>query len=208
MVKIIAISDTHSMHDELTVPEGDILVHSGDFTDHGRLDEAQAFNEFLGKQPHTYKIVVAGNHDYCFERSPEEAQALITNAIYLQDATAEVMGIKFYGSPWTPWYYDWAFNLHRGADIKAKWDLIPEGMDVLVTHGPPRGIGDRMMDGEEIGCDDLLAAIQRVKPKYHISGHVHEGYGVRQKFGVNFVNASIANYRYLITNQATVIEWE
>ncbi|MFC1936575.1 metallophosphatase domain-containing protein [Chloroflexota bacterium] len=207
MVKIIAISDTHGMHDQLSIPDGDILVHSGDLSNHGRLEEVQSFNAFLGTQPHKHKVVVAGNHDYCFEEAPEEAQGLITNAIYLQDEAIEVMGLNFYGSPWTPWFFDWAFNLHRGAEIKEKWDLIPQGLDMLVTHGPPRGIGDRMMDGEEIGCDDLRAAIERAKPKFHICGHVHEGYGVRQEFGVTFVNASIANYRYLITNPATVIEY-
>jgi len=86
--------------------------------------------------------------------------------------------VKFYGSPWQPWFYDWAFNLERGAEIRAKWDLIPEVIDVLITHGPPFGIGDLTARGDKAGCQDLLEVLERIKPRVHIFGHIHEGYGI------------------------------
>lgn len=86
-----------------------------------------------------------------------------------------VEGLRIYGSPWQPEYGNWAFNLDRGAPLKAKWDLIPEGVDILITHGPPKGFGGQTREGD-VGCDDLLEAVNRVKPLIHVFGHIHEGY--------------------------------
>ena len=53
---------------------------------------------------------------------------------------------------------------------------IPVGTDILVTHTPPVGYGDRCATGVRAGCVELLNTVQRrVKPKYHIYGHIHEG---------------------------------
>ena len=118
--------------------------------------------------------------------------------------------MKIYGSPWQPRFGWWAFNLERGPDIKAKWDMIPEDTDILVTHGPPRGYGDKVYRGvihdemmdqmlseyERVGCYDLKKAVERVKPKYHIFGHIHSGYGTYKNKDTTFINASIVNERY------------
>ena len=96
--------------------------------------------------PHPDKIVIAGNHDFCFERDPRHCVRLLTNAVYLQDSAVVVRGLKFCGSPWQPWFCDWAFNLRRGQPLREKWDLIPSDTDVLITHGPPQGINDFTSD--------------------------------------------------------------
>jgi len=187
---IVMISDTHGFYDRFKVPKGDILIHAGDMTKRGKLDEVERFNEFLRFLPHPHKIVIAGNHDFAFEEKPETARRLLTNCTYLQDSSVEVEGITIYGSPWQPWFHDWAFNVQRGIDLQRKWALIPDQVDILVTHGPPRGIGDKVYDGRNEGCDDLLARVLQVKPKYHLFGHIHEAAGVYRQHGITFVNAA------------------
>ena len=193
---IIAIADTHGKHRRVRVPDGDILVHAGDITSTGRLDTVVDFDDWLGSLPHPDKIVIAGNHDFCFQRAPAVARALLKHATYLEDQTVTVQGLRIYGSPWQPWFFDWAFNLRRGAEIRAKWDLIPDDADVLVTHGPPAGHGDRTVGGDDAGCDDLREALRRVRPKVHIFGHIHEGYGRTREDGIDFLNASTCDLSY------------
>ncbi len=191
MPTIVAISDTHARHQELEVPDGDILIHAGDCTRHGDLGDLEAFNRWLGTLPHRHKILIAGNHDFCFQDSPDEAHRLVTNAIYLQDEALIIEGIKIWGSPWQPWFFDWAFNLPRGEQIAAKWALIPDDTQVLITHGPPAGILDRTFDDRDVGCEDLLQRVQQIRPRLHIFGHIHEAAGRRQIGETTFVNAAI-----------------
>jgi len=208
MIRIVAISDTHGLHDEVAVPDGDILIHAGDMTRRGELEAVRSFNAFLGRQPHRHKIVIAGNHDFCFERTPAEAVALLTNCTYLLDQAVSVCGLRIYGSPWQPWYHNWAFNLHPGPDLRAKWDLIPRDTDVLVTHGPPYGIHDRTVVGVAAGCVDLLAAVREVRPRLHIFGHIHEGWGMSQSDQTTFINASISTFDRDPTNPPFVFDYE
>ena len=102
------------------------------------------------------------------------ARSWITNAHYLCDESLTLDGVKFYGSPWQPRFFDWAFNKDRGAPLKAIWDKIPLDTDVLITHGPPHGILDLTFDKIKAGCEELLLAVQRIKPKVHVFGHIHE----------------------------------
>jgi predicted phosphodiesterase len=194
-MRLVLISDTHGRHDQLEIPAGDVLIHAGDLSTRGREPEIAAFNQWLGALPHPVKIVIAGNHDFLFERDPPRARALLTNATYLEDAGAAVGGLTFWGSPWQPRFFDWAFNLDRGAPLRAKWDRIPAGVDVLIVHGPPRGVLDRTWRGEEVGCDDLLAALQRVRPRLFVCGHIHEAYGERTVDGIRCINASCCDER-------------
>ena len=118
--------------------------------------------------------MVAGNHDWCFVRERQEAIALLGPSVhYLQDDGVELEGVRFYGSPWQPAYNDWAFNLERGAALAERWALIPEGVDVLITHVPPEGIGDTGPVGGRHGCEELKRAIARVRPRVHCFGHIH-----------------------------------
>ncbi len=190
MLTLVAMADTHGYQQRLTVPEGDILILAGDFTRRGRLDELAEVNEFLARLPHRHKLVVAGNHDWCFQERPAEARALLTAATYLQDEAITIEGVKFYGSPWQPWFLDWAFNLPRGPELAQRWALIPEDTDVLITHGPPLGFGDRVHDGTRVGCEDLLRRVQQVRPKLHLFGHIHEDAGLWTEGGTTFVNVA------------------
>jgi Icc-related predicted phosphoesterase len=204
-MRLVVISDTHFMHDRIAIPDADMLVHCGDSLGHGTLEELDELDRFLGTLPHEYKILVAGNHDWCFERDPEAARRLVRNAIYLEDAAVELGGTKFYGSPWQPWFLDWAFNLERGEPLREVWSKIPEDTEVLITHGPPYGVCDRTLRGELVGCEQLLERVQRVKPKLHLFGHIHEGYGTVQTDETLFVNASTCDVRYRPINQPIVL---
>jgi Icc-related predicted phosphoesterase len=194
VVRIVAISDTHGHHAALDpLPEGDVLVHCGDITNVGERAVLEDFVGFLAAQPHPHKVVIAGNHDWCFAREAEveEAEALLrSEAIYLFDSGVTVCGLRFYGSPWQPWFLDWAFNLRRGEELAAKWAQIPDDTDILLTHGPPANIGDRCFDERRVGCVDLRARIREVQPLVHLFGHIHEAAGVWQIDDVTFVNAS------------------
>ena len=98
--------------------------------------------------------------------------------------------LRIWGSPWQPWFHDWAFNARRGPEIDAKWKLIPEGIDVLVTHGPPAGFGDMCDHGEAVGCADLLRHLGRIKPRLHLFGHIHEDRGEWQLGPTRLVNCT------------------
>jgi hypothetical protein len=136
-------SDTHERHSNVVVPDGDVFIHAGDFTMVGDLRKVAAFGAWVRALPHRKKLVIAGNHEITFEHSLEAALRALGNGrdglIYLQDSGGDIDGVSFWGSPWQPWFYDWAFNLRRGPMIAAKWNLIPASTDVLITHGPPMG---------------------------------------------------------------------
>lgn len=188
-MRIVFVSDTHGLHRRTEVPPGDVLVHAGDCTKHGSLEDVEFFNEWLGTLPHAHKVVIAGNHDFCFQEQPAEARARLTNATYLQDEGCEVAGLRFYGSPWTPTFFDWAFMLSED-ELAAKWALVPAGLDVLVTHGPPFGVLDLTNRDERAGSRTLLERVREVRPRVHVFGHIHEAAGRLDLDGTTFLNAS------------------
>jgi Icc-related predicted phosphoesterase len=207
-LKIVAISDTHTRHQQISIPKGDILIHAGDFTEKGSLNDVEKFNTFLGTLPHRHKIVIAGNHDFCFERDPQRARACLTHAIYLEDQALTLEGIHFYGSPWQPWFFNWAFNLQRGKPLQEKWEKIPENTHILITHGPPYGHCDKVQyDGRSVGCEDLLKRIELLKPRYHIFGHIHEAAGISHNTHTTFINASCLDLRYKPVNPPVVFDY-
>jgi Icc-related predicted phosphoesterase len=187
---IVCVSDTHSRHARTAVPDGDVLVHAGDITRHGSLYDVEAFDQWLRTLPHRHKVVICGNHDFCFQEQPAKARALVTNAIYLEDSGCEIDGLTFWGSPWQPWFGGWAFNLPRGEELAKVWGKIPDRVDVLITHGPPEGILDTTNRGGVVGCRDLLDRVRVVRPRLHVFGHIHEAAGRADIDGTIFVNAS------------------
>ncbi|MCM8542529.1 MAG: metallophosphatase domain-containing protein [Lentisphaeraceae bacterium] len=199
-MKFTVISDTHNKHSSLDLGSGDVLLHCGDFSGRGTSQQIIHFNEWINQQDFKYKVVIAGNHDFMFENDPEAAQKLLTDVIYLQDSFIEIEGIKIYGSPWQPWFFDWAFNLKRGKELADKWAMIPEDTDILLTHGPPSGIGDITSRGDHAGCEDLLVRVKQIKPKFHCFGHIHEHSGQWQIDDTTYINASICDLAYNPTN--------
>lgn len=208
-MKIIAISDTHERHSLIALPDGDVLVHAGDITKNGSVDAIRDFAAWMHEAPHKHKIVIAGNHDFCFEdeRSSEAEEVLRQSGIiYLRDSGVTIEGVTFWGSPWQPWYHNWAFNLERGDEIAEKWRLIPDDTNVLITHGPPYDISDLTIDGLRVGCEELSKRIGHLHYlKLHIFGHIHEGYGIVKLGGVTYANASICNVRYKPLNAPLII---
>jgi Icc-related predicted phosphoesterase len=215
-MKITCISDTHSLvrnsdslkvlTDQLT--GGEIIIHAGDMSSQGSATEVLLFLEWFSALPYTHKILIAGNHDWLFERDPGLANDLLENfpgITYLNDSEATIEGLRFWGSPITPFFNSWAFNRHS-KEIGKHWDMIPEGIDVLVTHGPPAGILDTINNiHPPAGCQILRDAVARVKPKLHVFGHIHEGRGLKQVDETLYVNAAVLNGQYRLYNQETIV---
>jgi Icc-related predicted phosphoesterase len=202
------ISDTHGSHYGVKVPEGDVLIHCGDVCSHGSMVDTLDFLRWFNTHPHPHKIFVAGNHDIIFEKDPGLIQTLLKqfpDIHYLEDSGVTIDGLKFWGSPYTPRFFNWSFNADRGEDIKRHWDMIPEGTDVLITHGPPYNICDEAprvgmaRATEHVGCKDLLDATLRVAPKLHAFGHIHYS-GGKSYIGpkTTFANVSLLNEGYVI----------
>lgn len=207
-MKVTVISDTHNKHHLLKLKRGDLLIHAGDISGKGTKIEIEDFLKWFSGQPFKYKIFIAGNHDFFFEeKNKKQIEQLIPeNMTYLNDSGVEVEGIKIWGSPVQPWFYDWAFNRKRGLEIKKHWDLIPLDTNILVTHGPAFGVLDKTTRGDHAGCLDLKNVIDSIKPDYHICGHIHEAYGVKKNESTTYINASILNERYQLVNKAFEFE--
>jgi predicted phosphodiesterase len=210
-MRLVILSDTHGLHGFISsVPDGDVLIHAGDMTGRGTLEDIEGFLGWFGALPHPHKLLVTGNHDWIFERRPTVAEGLIpTGVTYLRDAGVSIAGINFWGSPWQPWFYDWAFNLHRGAEIATKWALIPIDVHVLITHGPPHGILDDvvMPAGKHQGCEALRERLGSLPAlRLHAFGHIHEAYGMLSEGACRFVNASICDFHHAPVNAPVVVE--
>jgi len=186
-MKIALISDTHNLHKKIkNIPKADLIIHAGDCTENGSKAEFTHFINWYSNLPHARKILVAGNHDWCFYSSSNsdldyrEAEAICEDLgiIYLLDNSVEINGVKFYGTPWQPAFCDWAFNIEEESKRKIIFNMIPEDTNVLISHCPPYGIMDKTKSGVVCGCQALLNKVQIIKPKYHIFGHIHEGYGM------------------------------
>uniref|UniRef100_A0AC34PU88 Calcineurin-like phosphoesterase domain-containing protein n=2 Tax=Panagrolaimus sp. JU765 TaxID=591449 RepID=A0AC34PU88_9BILA len=185
------------------------------------------FNQFLflGKLPHKYKIVVPGNHELGFEDGEEmterqlaglsmlgisKAYDMLTNVEYLVDRTIDVYGIKIFGSPWHP-MPGYSFYRSRGQALLHKWNSIPAKVDVLVTHTPPLGHGDynawNKCDGVLAGCAELLNTVEyRVKPKFHVFGHIHDRHGATTNGHTTFINASICDHKLNVNNPPIIFD--
>lgn len=210
MPRLVIVSDTHEQHWKINVPNGDILIHCGDYSGRGSIPATVDFNRWLATLPHSHKICIAGNHDWIFQKQNSLARSILTAATYLEDSETTVMGLRIYGSPWQPEFFDWAFNLPRGPKIQAKWDLIPSKLDVLITHSPPAGILDAVRPGtarpDHVGCQDLLEAVQDKKPRIHCFGHIHESAGEHKTKDTHFINASILNDAYKIKGSPIIVD--
>jgi Icc-related predicted phosphoesterase len=206
-MRVVCISDTHEKHRKLgTLPPGDLLIHAGDMTMKGNFHRLAAEAEWLRQQAHPFKVVIAGNHDLSLQNNPI-TRTLFHGLTYLDEDSVEVQGIEIFGTPWSPSFCNWAFNADLGDQCRFHWQKIPETTDILVVHGGPHGYGDRCEDGREVGCPDLTATIERIRPKLVVCGHVHEAYGIyTMPCGTRVVNASVLDARYKVANAPIVVE--
>jgi len=211
---ITFITDTHTKHKHLTgeLPGGDILIHCGDFTNRGYMTEIKNFLDWFDEvKGYEHKIFIAGNHDFGFQDNPKECAELLKNypnLTYLQDTSIIIDGIKIYGTPWQPRFYDWAFNVNRGWDIAQKWEKIPMDTDILITHGPAFGILDLTYTGQHVGCEDLYKKVVELKPKIHACGHIHYARHIKQIEDTVYINACNLGEDYMYQNAPITIEYD
>ena len=185
------------------------MIHAGDFTHSGQASQIQDFNQWLGELPHQHKLVVAGNHDFLFEREPALARELLSHANYLEDSGVSIAGVRFWGSPVSPRFFNWAFNRVRGAEIAKHWQMIPSDTQVLIVHTPPHGILDRLWSGQSVGCEALIQTIQaRLNLSLLICGHIHEGRGAIRQNETLYVNAAVLDRRYQPAHAVWVIDYQ
>jgi Icc-related predicted phosphoesterase len=208
-MRIVAISDTHTYTNKIKIPDGDVLVIAGDITFTGTVSEIVRELDIIQKLPHKTKLLVEGNHDWLGARNPEFMDKLCEerNITLLRNKAIEIDGIKFYGSPVTPAFGNWAFMANRGYPIAKIWNEIPADTQVLITHGPPYGILDMNLEGENCGCEELLNRVKELKNlKFHVFGHLHESSGTLVQDGVTYINASSCTRSYKPTNPPITFE--
>ncbi len=226
-MRITFISDTHGKHKQITddLPGGDLLIHAGDLSSRGYDHEVQQFYKWFDSiNNYDHKVFIAGNHDWGFQDNSEKILGLLTGyktIDYLEDdwinvgdsdpMDPEVNVVKIYGSPWQPEFYNWAFNLPRnGEELQAKWDQIPIDTDILITHGPSWGKLDTVYHSRSVplGCELLRDRIAVVKPKIHVCGHIHTGYGHVFDGETHFINAAVLDERYDYSHKPLTADWD
>jgi predicted phosphodiesterase len=202
-MKIVALSDLHG-HLPRRVPSCDLVLLAGDFTpvhNHGLNFQRDwldgEFRSWLRQLPARKIVGVAGNHDLIFEQAPDLVPGDLPWT-YLQDSGIQWEGLSIWGTPWQPWFWDWAFNGNPD-QLRLQWDLIPVSTDILVVHGPPQGYGDGVPEGgglRHCGCPLLLERIKEVKPRLAVFGHIHEGRGDWQLGPTRLANVTLVDARY------------
>lgn len=208
-MKFVILSDTHGHHRHLDLPSGDVIIHGGDFSHFHNKEKALDFITWYKSLDYQYKVLIAGNHDAIAEKEPELfAKLLGDDILYLQETSCTINGIKIWGSPVQPDLIGWAFGRPRGEVMKSYWDLIPNDVDILLTHTPPYGILDKTSRGKSIGCEELMKKVILIEPQYHIFGHVHGSYGQEEIGNTTYINASHMNSKKGPINPPVVIEIE
>ena len=208
MVRIVAISDTHLKNPEL--PEGDLLIGAGDYLNSGSIQDLVIFSSYINSQLHKYKygsVIVPGNHDLMFESSLPLVKELLPKHRILIDEEVCINGLRIYGTPWVPYINGiWAFeeNYHSNR-FEVVRDKIPEGLDILISHSPPRGILSKGW-----GCNTLKERLEQMErpPKIVICGHIHECGGQKHidNRGIIYYNVAICDEAYRMKNSPTIID--
>jgi len=226
-MKLVIISDTHTKHAQLTIPECDVLVHCGDFTWGGKFPETWEFVHWLEQQPATHKIVIAGNHELTFDHTARgydpKVRAILSQHTdesihYLEDQSVTIDGIKFYGTPWTPWFFDWAFNgitdpdipFRRGVNLTDVYSQTPEDVQVLICHGPAYNLCDQSDRGDtRTGSVEMrkLTSEKLIQLQLYLCGHIHEARGMEvADGGVTYINASSLGRDYETISPPVVVQ--
>lgn len=206
-MRIVIISDTHNKAHMIDLPEGDVLLHAGDFTNGGTVEELVRFNAWLDQQEFDHRVIIPGNHELLFEKDWNYAASLIPAADAILDQKAyDADGLKIWGEPRQPWFYDWAFNVPREEMEEKCWSRVPEDVDILLTHGPPYRCGDLTPRGDLVGCHYMRELIIKNQPLLVACGHIHSGYGVTSIHNTVVANASVCNEQYRPVNKPIVID--
>lgn len=194
---ILHLSDTHGEHHELrNLPAADMIIHSGDISFAGSENEVNDFIEWFGKLPYKYKIFIAGNHDNFLFGA--KIDGLPENCFYLCNSSVTIQGIKFYG---TPMFMEDVMS----GDYDKNIQKIPSDTNVLITHQPPYRILDSSAN-INYGNRDLLQIVLSIKPKYHLFGHIHVGYGIEKLEHTTFINSAIVNENYKLQNKVVLLK--
>ena len=207
-MRLVSISDTHTKHSLIHLPDGNILVHAGDSTYGGRPNELEDFGNWLEKQTHRFDhiIIISGNHDWMFQNDLNRALSYLPKSvIYLEDSGISLDKVSFWGTPWQPIFFQWAFNATE-KELANKFSSIPNNVNVLISHGPPDRILDKTTRGDRAGSESLRKAIEKTNPTHCIVGHIHEGFGSVIHNSTRFYNVSVCNERYEVVNPPTIIE--
>lgn len=207
-MKIVAMSDSHWNLKDVKVPSGDVFVFAGDWSvSNGGVSDALQFATFVRKINCKHKLIIAGNHDFCAQREPALTKQIFAevHAVYLQDEPFEIDGIKFWGSPWSPEFMNWAF-MKPDYELVKVYKRIADDTDVLITHTPPYGILDKLPTKENVGSQALEDAVRRIKPAIHIFGHIHCGHGIEQSDHTIYHNVSVCDDDYNLVYKPTIIE--
>jgi hypothetical protein len=224
-MRITVISDTHTKHGLIPLtdlPGGDLIICAGDIMNSGynKNDILDFCTWFHSLEQYQDKVFIAGNHDRMFENHPEGVEELLNIYLdidYLQDEGYDLYDLdtdtstKIYGSPWQPEFYAWAFNLPKNSlQLAAKWEAITDNTDILITHGPAFGTLDTVAGRpwDNLGCELLAQRIEVIKPKIHICGHIHSGYGYVFKDGTHFFNAAVLDEQYEYTQKPMTFDWD
>jgi len=180
MKTIACISDTHQHHKKLIIPETDIIIHAGDFTYHGETKECIKFLDWYAQTPAKDKLLICGNHEVSISKHIGLLQMWCQerNITLLRNETVEVQGLKVFGSPYSVEFGAWAYGL-PDEKLKDIWDMIPDDVDIVVTHGPAYNQLDRCMDGRLVGSMSLAGRLEKLSNlKLHVVGHIHESRGM------------------------------
>lgn len=205
-MKIICIGDTHNKHQQLLIPPGDVIIHTGDFTEAGTREETMDFLNWFSGLPHPNKILVAGNHDFFLEKHSDLLDKIIpSNIHYLMDSGVTINNVNFWGAPYTHGNGTWAFNISSSNEILKHWNLIPSNTHYLITHSPPFRVLDELDNKRHIGCEQLLQRVRFLKIPFHIFGHNHNDYGIERSQNTVFVNAASLDQRYRPINAPQII---
>ena len=222
-IRLMCLSDTHGFHEQIpkdVIVPCDIAIHAGDFSNIGEVETVKSFRDWFVKLPAKHKVCTAGNHELSFDIENREdilpkweqlksrtkggidsAKPIIANdpdIVYLEKSTVEIEGLKIYGSPYSVFFCDWAFQVWPQIALYM-WDDIQEGTDIVITHGPPDGVAseeDRKKVRGNPGCPFLTRRIEKIQPSVAIFGHVHEWHPVSHLGETLVVGVSVINNRY------------
>jgi hypothetical protein len=207
-VGVVAVSDLHGRLP--SIPACDLLLLAGDLCpieDHAEAAQRAflegPFREWLAHVPAGAIAAIAGNHDLILERDPALASRLPWT--YLRDSGAELAGLRVWGSPYAVTFGDWAF-MESDEQLERRFGAIPDGLDVLLVHGPPFRVLDRAARGVDTGSHALRRAILRARPSLGVFGHIHEAHGEAVLGDTRCLNVSLVDRWYTVSHDPTGLE--